>query len=361
MMNGVDHAYPFKELPWMIEKCKPLFPDVELQQSSLEEYLDEITADAHRTRLEGELRYSTLNDIMRGILSARMDLKIRNERVERSLLYEAEPLSVMAEVWTGRRYPYALLEEAWRLLLLNHAHDSIGGCSIDQAHREMFYRFDQSEQISSLQSELSAHAIAHEVKDPEEANCKLVVFHAGTGSRSDLCFARLLLPLEGKQTTSEFDLFDGGEKIDYCRLNVGEREIRFDAHETQFHRVLPVEIALPIREVPSFGYKTLTLKWTNQGRSVQCRKRLGLPHRVIGSNIEIEIMTDGTLNLLDHRTGECYRGLNRFIDGGDRGDTYNYCPPEQDQILKSTGQNLEVRSEERRVGKECRSRWSPYH
>ena len=28
------------------------------------------------------------------------------------------------------------------------------------------------------------------------------------------------------------------------------------------------------------------------------------------------------------------------------------------ELLK---QNYEVRSEERRVGKECRSRWSPYH
>src|SRR5258708_38728675 len=26
-----------------------------------------------------------------------------------------------------------------------------------------------------------------------------------------------------------------------------------------------------------------------------------------------------------------------------------------------SAQNLEMRSEERRVGKECRSRWSPYH
>ena len=31
-------------------------------------------------------------------------------------------------------------------------------------------------------------------------------------------------------------------------------------------------------------------------------------------------------------------------------------------LLKSPeGQTLEIRSEERRVGKECRSRWSPYH
>ena len=30
-------------------------------------------------------------------------------------------------------------------------------------------------------------------------------------------------------------------------------------------------------------------------------------------------------------------------------------------ILKLSNGNIQLRSEERRVGKECRSRWSPYH
>ena len=37
-------------------------------------------------------------------------------------------------------------------------------------------------------------------------------------------------------------------------------------------------------------------------------------------------------------------------------------PPELMQLAQSSlDQNEEDRSEERRVGKECRSRWSPYH
>ena len=39
-------------------------------------------------------------------------------------------------------------------------------------------------------------------------------------------------------------------------------------------------------------------------------------------------------------------------------DCANGAPLESGQISK---QNLPPRSEERRVGKECRSRWSPYH
>ena len=32
-----------------------------------------------------------------------------------------------------------------------------------------------------------------------------------------------------------------------------------------------------------------------------------------------------------------------------------------DIVTSMSGQTIEIRSEERRVGKECRSRWSPYH
>ena len=33
----------------------------------------------------------------------------------------------------------------------------------------------------------------------------------------------------------------------------------------------------------------------------------------------------------------------------------------RDRIIKALGDDASYRSEERRVGKECRSRWSPYH
>ena len=32
-----------------------------------------------------------------------------------------------------------------------------------------------------------------------------------------------------------------------------------------------------------------------------------------------------------------------------------------DEVISRQEQNEDERSEERRVGKECRSRWSPYH
>ncbi len=42
---------------------------------------------------------------------------------------------------------------------------------------------------------------------------------------------------------------------------------------------------------------------------------------------------DGTLTVSDKQTGAVFTGLNRFVDGGDVGDLYTYCPPEHDLLI----------------------------
>jgi alpha-mannosidase len=44
-------------------------------------------------------------------------------------------------------------------------------------------------------------------------------------------------------------------------------------------------------------------------------------------------LEDGTLTLVDRRSQQTYTGLNHFVDGGDCGDEYNYCPPLQDRLI----------------------------
>ncbi|HLJ34855.1 MAG TPA: glycoside hydrolase family 38 C-terminal domain-containing protein [Ktedonobacteraceae bacterium] len=42
---------------------------------------------------------------------------------------------------------------------------------------------------------------------------------------------------------------------------------------------------------------------------------------------------DGTLTVTDKKTGAVFSGLNRFVDGGDVGDLYTYCPPQHDTLI----------------------------
>jgi alpha-mannosidase len=48
----------------------------------------------------------------------------------------------------------------------------------------------------------------------------------------------------------------------------------------------------------------------------------------------------GTLTITDKRTGAVYKDLNSFSDGGNKGDEYNYCPPENDLIISSNDADI---------------------
>jgi mannosylglycerate hydrolase len=54
------------------------------------------------------------------------------------------------------------------------------------------------------------------------------------------------------------------------------------------------------------------------------------PYRIENEFFMVEAASDATLIITDKRDGQIYRGLNRFVDGGDCGDEYNFCPPLSD-------------------------------
>jgi alpha-mannosidase len=91
---------------------------------------------------EGELVGSRLQNVLRGVNSARVYLKQANERAERRLL-GVETVAALRTLRSGEAYPTADLRLAWRDLLRNHPHDSICGCSVDEVHRDMLVRYEQ--------------------------------------------------------------------------------------------------------------------------------------------------------------------------------------------------------------------------
>jgi alpha-mannosidase len=70
---------------------------------------------------------------------------------------------------------------------------------------------------------------------------------------------------------------------------------------------------------------------------------------------------DGTLTVTDKQTGAVFTGLNRFVDGGDVGDLYTYCPPDNDEYISKPMESpiIElVNSESVRSTLRVSGRWS---
>ncbi|HVB22580.1 MAG TPA: glycoside hydrolase family 38 C-terminal domain-containing protein [Ktedonobacteraceae bacterium] len=51
---------------------------------------------------------------------------------------------------------------------------------------------------------------------------------------------------------------------------------------------------------------------------------------------------DGTLTVTDKQSGAVFRGLNRFVDSGDVGDLYTYCPPQHDTCISQPSEAPEI-------------------
>jgi len=116
-----------------------------------------------KQRVRGELRDPSSRSFtedqqfhISGVGSRQVWIKQANAACQSLLCRWAEPFSLLATRETGAEHPDSYLRIAWDWLLQNHPHDSICGCSIDQVHQDMRFRFDQRRQIAE---ELTANAL----------------------------------------------------------------------------------------------------------------------------------------------------------------------------------------------------------
>lgn len=93
--------------------------------------------------IQGELRDNSVAleceraYMLAGVLSTRLYLKRENRLMEHALLKKVEPVRTIMALTNLLPYPHGELKNCWQLLLRNHPHDSICGCSIDEVHDEM--------------------------------------------------------------------------------------------------------------------------------------------------------------------------------------------------------------------------------
>jgi alpha-mannosidase len=326
LMNGTDHMEPRCDLPHLLHRAREQIADAEIVHASLPMYVERVQQEITTRKLalqvaHGELRNPKRHHLLPGVASARMWIKQRNAHAQMLLEKWAEPFAAFAALEVRN-----LISLAWKYLLQNHPHDSICGCSIDQVHAEMAMRFDWVEQIANqvIQESLTTFAANIGTQASSDA-IPLVVFNPIAGPHTDVVVATIEVP----GSLEDFILLDGaGNAMPYQILSryIEEYSIEFIA-----------------RDVPGHGYRTFyatrnTLYASHHPSPVTRHPSASLR---TGPSLALENefyhvepnIADGTLTITDKTTGAVFRGVNRFVDGGDRGDLYNYCPPENDTLI----------------------------
>jgi len=356
LMNGTDHTPAQLKLSGIIAAANEALSDAELVHGNLpmlfagirEVMGEQLGAWPH---YQGEFRSGQRAHVIPGTLSARMWIKQRNQECEDLLARWAEPLSLWSDLlrkrlgdeWRepavppGPPSPYpsqsasvvGLLEVAWRELLRNQPHDSVCGCSIDQVHDEMRVRFDRCWQIGEELTRQAMRGLCAQMPSGEGPGA--AVFNPLNGPRTDF----VTVQLRKREGEEPLEVVDPSGRTIPCQVMAPEGRVSpLGPVEQVVATLFYIQVGFVAPDVPGFGYRAF-------------RAVYGPPRPASaggGGSIENEFFRvtadphDGTLTVVDKLSGRRFSGLNRFVDGGDRGDEYNYCRPVRDEVVDRPSQ-----------------------
>ena len=109
--------------------------------AAAEKELPEFCGELIQTAQSGDMRVVTDS------ISSYYPLKEYNDRCQAMLENEVSPITVYGNL-NGVPIRKEFLRAAYKELLKTHPHDNICGCSADQVHKDMYYRFDQVREIA---------------------------------------------------------------------------------------------------------------------------------------------------------------------------------------------------------------------
>ena len=384
--NGGDHLPPQQEFGAVLTALRQAFPRTEFRHTGLAEFVRAVReAGIAKKSYSGELRWGKDQFILPGVWSARTYLKQANDEAQTLLERYLEPVFADAHFRLGAPYPSGAIGYAWKLLLRNHPHDSICGCSTDEVHREMVPRF--SGVIETAEQLIADHLVSLAPTFARTAagdrSTVLCVMNPLPERRSAVVERLVVLPPPGADV-SRLELVDAQGRpvpchvtradyverfwgIDYRTELRGERQLGLftSYRETFGKRILRsarerarrdqyVALQFVATDLPALGHATYHLRerptadggWLTADGAVPTAdgRRLTASGDVLeNALLHVRLQPNGTFDVTHKATGRSFAGLNALESTEDIGDEYDYSPAPRTETYASAGSSGAVR------------------
>ena len=323
---GGDQRYVDFNLRERIDFYNQKLSDYELKESNYEELFSELEKE-ELTTIEGEFISSSVSKIHRSIYSSRYDHKYLNDKLERRMIYQVEPLVLMAEK-LGIANKQGLIDRIWKLLAKNQAHDSAGGCNSDKTNRIIRERFIEADQlsysivdyltrkISESQKKVCDHQVSIFNTLPWEVT-KTVKINVSTEFKD----------IQLKNTAGEALSFDVLARNKEYSGEIRREETAQDPDKYYYIHELAVEVT-----VPALSFVNYFVEESQRSSMVISEDK----QDYIENDYYKLSYEKGQLHLFDKKKQQSYDNILSFEDGGDEGDTYDYSPAHADCVFDLT-------------------------
>lgn len=362
LFDGGDHQEFDSRMLELMETWNERHDDGCIRVSTLDAFMRDLLGEnlPDLKRAEGELRSpGTSHDgahLIPGVGSSRIPLKRANHAGETQLTLWVEPWAAVASERYGWETPERAIELAWEYLLKNHPHDSICGCSPDETHEDMPYRFAQARKLGEVSLQeifetVAANELAGTVQEKELGLC---LFGPAGGTRREVVEAELKLPADwpdfteffGYEAKPSFRIFDSdGREISYQLLAVQPHTLHYVVPRLKFPAAEArkgVRLALDV-EIEPLTNVNLILKRADGPIRISEKNAIGIgPNRLRNQYLDASVKSDGTLSLTDLASGESWDNLLLLEDTADIGDGWFHGVALQDRTFLSSGGNVSL-------------------
>ena len=338
--NEIDKNVIVPALERLYPDCEVSFLSPDRLTGEIAPYLDTLPTRRGELLDTGKMADPCYFHLIANVLSSRPDLKRANDRTETLLEKWASPLVAidreMARVKAGPcsdTKPF--LDVAWRYLIQNHPHDSICGCSIDEVHRGMHYRFDQADAIGRRFRDFTVGSASADAVSEKDGAWSLCVWNPMPYPVRRVVTADIPFTKDdekwgepfGYELINKFVLRDrNGRELPYNVLTQKRESVDGDVITVAFEAELDplcataFEVAKSDRAATRY-FPRMATSLTSADNGI----------------ISLEITPDGTLDVTDHRTGEVYRRLMSYFDDADAGDGWYDVTPVGNRRVTSVG------------------------
>ena len=365
LMDSMDHIPPATQVPRYLRLIEEAAPGVLPRHSNLPAFFEDARKSAREVPIKsGELREPGKNKneylwLIPNCVSSRVRLKQQNDRAQNLLEKHVEPLLAFANLQGAQNkkpIPEKYLEVAWKNLLLNHAHDSICGCSIDQVHRDMMFRFEQVHALGETLLAQSLELLTQNASElgREKDEFTLVLFNPSPQPRDEVLQFPIDLPPEYSAEFSDgfftqklkaFRLESAaGEEIPYQRLSfepqTNERSrlpqfcFQSDGAFARYHVAAHLQI-------PALGYVALRVAPSSTPVRAMGSLRTG-PTSAENEFLAIAVEANGTLSLTDKISGQVYTDLLLWEDRSEVGDGWFHGHSLNDEQVLSSASRAQI-------------------
>jgi len=362
-LQGFDQENPDPVVTELISEINKRIDFGKITVNNLEDYVEILKKNLNEngiidklTVLDGEmLEVEKVGDafgpLYNGVFSARMPIKMKNNRCEALLSGWSEPVAVWNMIYGGE-YPVIPMKKAWKELLKNHQHDGIGGCHVDRVSTAMDERYAKVCDIGEtvVRNSLVDGTARIDFSKLQDNQIGLVVYNSNHFARHEVVNCLVDVPTDWGMRWSgtnrrDFNLeaVDANGNSVPCKISHLDDDYVFGY--LKFGNVMGYEttrcyIAVEV-DVPACGYTTLTLtpKKLKQGKN---NLLVNAPNCMRNENISVEIADNGTLKITDLKSGKVYDNMNYFEDSSDKGGPLRYDPAYNEGVMNTLSSHPEI-------------------